>query len=206
MDLTVGLLLGSRFAAASSELAGQLPGEVVVSLAAEGESAGDTLSRVRSVCESGAGILLVVDEAVSLRPDMAPPEFPYCLISDHLNLTGANPLVGPNAAEWGPRFQDLTDAWNPELRAILRDTAREAGLDLPEGVVAGIAGRFHTTAEAAMLRGLGADVVSHGFVAEAITGRHAGRRMAGLAVTSGADGVEPAELSGLLAPLIAALA
>jgi purine-nucleoside phosphorylase len=124
------------------------------------------------------------------------------LVSDHLNLTGDNPLVGQNDPEWGPRFQDLTDAWDPGLRAVLSRAALESGVELREGIVAGVPVSSRSAAERGMLRILGADMASTGFVAEAITGRHAGRRMAGLAVTSD-QGAE--SLQTVLGPFVEAL-
>jgi len=122
---------------------------------------------------------------------------PFALIADHLNLTGDNPLIGPNDPQWGPRFQDLTDAWDSTLRTTLRRAALERGVALREGVVAGLPGSARTAAELNMLRMLGADMASEGFVAEAIIGRHAGRRMVGLAVLN----PEP-ELSGVVPALL----
>ncbi|TFG66086.1 MAG: hypothetical protein E4H28_02830 [Gemmatimonadales bacterium] len=142
----------------------------------------DTASRVRNLCEHEVRILLVVDAATVVRPGWAISGGRFAVVADHLNLTGDNPLVGPNDPTWGPRFQDLTDAWDPTLRAKLRRAALERGVDLYEGVVAGLPGSARTAAELNMLRLLGADMSSDGFVAEAITGRHAGRRMTGLAV------------------------
>lgn len=204
MSGRVGLLLGPRLASVGDPLEADALGGLVVSVAEEAEPAADTLIRVRSVCQQGAEILLVVDDAHSLGPETASAQSPCFLIADHLNLTGTNPLVGANAAEWGPRFQDLTDAWDPVLRSMLRATGLKAGFDLREGIVAGMAGESHTAAEASMLRILGADLVSSGFVAEAISGRHAGRRMAGIAVTSD-DVIESAGFRDLLPALVASL-
>lgn len=145
-------------------------------------SPADTACRVRSLCEHGVRTLFVVDTAVAVRPDWAVSGGRFAVVADHLNLTGDNPLVGPNDSQWGPRFPDLTDAWDPELRANLRHAALDRGFDLREGVVAGLPGSARTAAELGMLRMLGADMASAGFIAEAITGRHAGRRMAGLAM------------------------
>ena len=184
----VGLLLGPELKAVASG-AGADPSlteigdlSVRVSVRDPDGSPRDTASRVRSLCEQGVRTLFVVDTAVSVRPDWTVSGGRFAVVADHLNLTGDNPLVGPNDSEWGPRFPDLTDAWDPALRAILRHAALDRGIDLREGVVAGLPGSARTTAELDMLRMLGADMASAGFVAEAITGRHAGRRMAGLAV------------------------
>lgn len=167
----------------------------------------DTASQVRSLCQQGVRILLVIDEATIVRPGWARGGGRFAVISDHLNLTGDNPLVGPNDPAWGPRFQDLTDAWDPSLRAGLRRVALGRGLDLHEGVVASLPGSARTAAELNMLRMLGADMSSDGFVAEAITGRHAGRRITGIAVlkTESGSAGDARELVDLLDPLIAAL-
>lgn len=201
MSAPVGVLLGSGLAAIADPLE-RAAGSIAMSVATEGEPPRDTLARVRSVCERGAETLVVVDRATVLEGGAVPADASYCLVSDHLNLTGDNPLVGPNVAEWGPRFQDLTDAWDPALRSKLRDAARTQGIELGEGIVAAMTGRAHTAAEVAMLRVVGADLVSPGFVAEAISGRHAGRRLAGIAVLSEAAASDPDGLCGLVAALL----
>jgi len=202
MSVPVGVLLGSALAALADPLERVAGDSVAMSAAAAGESPRDTLARVRSVCERGAETLIVIDEASILEGGTVPADASYCLVSDHLNLSGANPLVGPNAAEWGPRFQDLTDAWDPALRSMLRDAGLTEGVEFGEGVVAGVIGRAHTAAEAAMLRVVGADLVSTGFVAEAISGRHAGRRIAGIAVVSEPAASDLDALCGLVAALL----
>jgi purine nucleoside phosphorylase len=128
--------------------------------------------------------VLLVERALPVRPDWTTSGALFALVADHINLTSDNPLVGPNADEWGPRFPDLTDAWDPTLRRVLRESALEAGVELREGVVAGVTGESRTAAELGMLRMVGADMASRGFVHEAIVARHAGRRVAGLAVLS----------------------
>lgn len=203
--MAVGVLLGARLAALVDSLERAAGGSIATSVAVVGESPGDTLVRVRSVCERGAEILVVVEEGSALEGGALPVDASYCLVSDHLNLTGANPLVGPNASEWGPRFQDLTDAWDAGLRSTLRDAGRTVGVELGEGIVAGVTGRTHTPAEASMFRLLGADLVSPGFVAEAISGRHAGRRVAGVAVLSQPRASDLDALCGLVAALLASV-
>ena len=90
------------------------------------------------------------------------------VIRDHLNLTGRTPLLGPNADEIGPRFQDLTDAWNPRLREGLHAAGEAEGVDLAEGVYAGLLGpQYETPSEVRMLRTLGADAVGMSTVLEA---------------------------------------
>lgn len=137
---------------------------------------------VRGLFELGVDTLLLVERAIPVRHDWARSGALFALVADHINLTGDNPLVGPNADEWGPRFPDLTDAWDPALRRVVRERAVGAGIALQEGVVSGVAGTARTAAELEMLRMVGADMASEGFVHEAIVARHAGRRVVGLAV------------------------
>lgn len=167
----------------------------------------DAVSRVRSLCERGVRILLVVDVATAIRPGWVMGGGQFVVVADHLNLTSDNPLAGPNDSEWGPRFQDLTDAWDPALRATLRRTALDHGVDLREGVVAGLPGSARTAAELNMLRSLGADMASNGFVEEAIVGRHAGRRLVGLALLNSGSELsrDSSALLDLLSLLIPAL-
>jgi len=107
------------------------------------------------------------------------------LITDHLNLTGRNPLVGPNDDELGPRFPDMSEAYSRRLRAIARETAREQGLELREGVYAGLLGpSYETPAEIRMLRALGADAVGMSTVAEVIAARHCGLDVLGISCIS----------------------
>jgi purine-nucleoside phosphorylase len=118
-------------------------------------------------------------------------------LTDHLNLTGRNPLLGPNADRLGPRFPDMTDAWDPDLRARLHEAARLEGIRLEEGVYAGLLGpNYETPAEVRMLRTLGADAVGMSTVLEAIAARWAGLRLAGISlVTNPAAGVTGEPLS-----------
>jgi purine-nucleoside phosphorylase len=114
-------------------------------------------------------------------------------ISDHLNLQGASPLVGPNDEHLGPRFLDLTDAYDPAYRALARDAAARLGLELGEGVYAAWLGpAFETPAEIRMMRTLGADLVGMSTVPEVLAARHMGIRCLALAcVTNAAAGIGP---------------
>jgi purine-nucleoside phosphorylase len=115
------------------------------------------------------------------------------LVADHLNLQGTSPLVGPNDDSLGPRFPDLSDAYDPELRAAASDAGRRLGLELPEGVYAAWLGpAFETPAEIRMLRALGADLVGMSTVPEVLAARHMGLRCLALScVTNMAAGVLP---------------
>jgi purine-nucleoside phosphorylase len=107
------------------------------------------------------------------------------LISDHLNLTGQNPLVGPNDDALGERFPDLVDAWSPRLRGRMRQAAADEGIPLEEGIYAGLTGpSYETPAEVKMLRTLGADAVGMSTVMEAIAARWAGIEICGLSLVT----------------------
>src|SRR5205814_10702612 len=107
------------------------------------------------------------------------------LISDHLNLTGQTPLLGPNAPSMGPRFPDLLNAWSPRLRAGLRAAAKAEGVHLAEGIYAGLLGpAFETPAEVRALRTLGADAVGMSTVLEAIAARWAGIEVCGVSLVT----------------------
>jgi len=140
----------------------------------------------------GAEVLHLTAMAGSLRPEVGPGRL--MMVTDHLNLTGGSPLAGPNADAFGPRFPAMTDAYDPALQAAQRDAAAEAGIDLAEGVYAGVLGpQFETPAEIRMLRTLGADAVGMSLVPECILARHCGLRVAATAVVANAAaGLGPA--------------
>jgi purine-nucleoside phosphorylase len=118
------------------------------------------------------------------------------MISDHLNLMGANPLVGP-AQEGETRFPDMTDAYDPGLRKVLRTTAEALDIPLREGIYAGLLGpSYETPSEVKMLRALGADAVGMSTVPEVIMARALGIRVAGIScITNAAAGVTGSALS-----------
>ena len=135
---------------------------------------------------------LVLTNAVGAIDDRLRPG-QLALISDHVNLQGQSPLVGPNNESLGPRFPEMTDAYDPGLRAAARKAAGRLGLDLGEGVYAAWLGpAFETPAEIRMLRTLGADLVGMSVVAEVLAARHMGIRCLAIScVTNLAAGVSP---------------
>lgn len=138
---------------------------------------------VRLLRTLGCEAVLLASAVGSLRPDLGPGSL--ALVSDHLNLHGTNPLVGPNDDRIGPRFPDLVDLYDPALRQAIRRVAEQIGERLGEGVLAGWLGPcFETPAEIRMLRVLGADLVGMSMVPEAIAARHCGLRVLGLAVVT----------------------
>jgi purine-nucleoside phosphorylase len=117
-------------------------------------------------------------------------------IKDHINLMGRNPLIGPNLNELGPRFPDMTKAYHPKLRSLIMDAAKEIGLELPEGVYAGVLGpTYETPAEIHYLRTIGADMVGMSTVPESIAGNHLGIKVCGVScITNMAAGIEDDKL------------
>jgi purine-nucleoside phosphorylase len=113
------------------------------------------------------------------------------LISDHINLMGTNPLVGPNDERFGPRFHDMTEAYSPRLRQAARDAAAAAKIRLEEGVYIAVTGpSYETPAEIRAFRVMGADAVGMSTVPETIVARHMGMEVAGIScITNMAAGV-----------------
>src|SRR5262249_26051378 len=118
-------------------------------------------------------------------------------ITDHINLTGFNALVGPNDEAVGPRFPSLRDAYDPELLAMLRAAAAKADVGLAEGVYLAVTGpSFETPAEINAFRVMGADAVGMSTVQERIVARHCGLRVAAVsAITNLAEGMSDEALS-----------
>jgi purine-nucleoside phosphorylase len=113
------------------------------------------------------------------------------IISDHLNLMGTNPLLGPNDERFGARFPDMSEVYSREFQEITVEEARALGLELRRGVYAAMSGpSYETPAEVRMLRTLGADAVGMSTVPEAIVARQMGMRVLGLScITNMAAGV-----------------
>jgi xanthosine phosphorylase len=149
----------------------------------------------RALRAAGAEVLVLTNAAGSLRPELGPGRL--MLIADHINMSGVNVLTGPNADELGDRFTSLRDAYDPELRARMRDAAGELGIELGEGVYLAVSGpSFETPAEIRAFRTLGADAVGMSTVHEAIVARHAGLRVAGVsAITNFAEGMSDEPVS-----------
>ncbi len=167
-------------------LIGGLQGAIVIAFQGrfhlyEGYSAQDVTFPVRVLQALGSRFLLVSNAAGGLNPRHRAGEI--MLISDHINLTGANPLVGPNVDEWGLRFPDMSRVYDRELMELGRTVARSLGLPLSSGVYAGLKGpSLETPAELRFLRAIGADAVGLSTVTEVIAAAHAGLRIMGLSV------------------------
>jgi xanthosine phosphorylase len=150
---------------------------------------------VRALRAAGASILILTNAAGSLRPDVGPGRL--MAITDHINLTGMNLLIGPNDDALGPRFPALRDAYDPKLRETLNESARALEIPLAEGVYLAVSGpSFETPAEIRAYRTLGADAVGMSTVQETILARHCGLRVAAISViTNLAEGMSDEELS-----------
>jgi purine-nucleoside phosphorylase len=149
----------------------------------EGLDARKVVEPVLLLGRLGAGVIVLTNAAGGVNP--AYRAGTLMVIRDHLNLTGRNPLLGPNDEALGTRFPDLTDVWEPELRKGLHAAGSAAGVALEEGVYAGLLGpTYETPAEVRMLRTLGADAVGMSTVMEAIAARWAGLRVCGVSLVT----------------------
>ena len=150
---------------------------------------------VRILKAAGAARLLLTNASGGLQPDMVAGTL--MIVSDHINFSGINPLIGPNDDSIGPRFPDLTDAYDPAMRVQLRKAAEAAGVTVKEGVYLYCTGpNFETPAEVRMFGHLGANVVGMSTVPETIAGRHCGLRIGAVSlVTNLAAGLSAGPLS-----------
>ena len=147
----------------------------------EGYDMGQVTLPIRVMQRLGIEILIVTNAAGAINPDYVPGD--VMLITDHLNLVGMaglNPLIGPNLAEFGPRFPDMSQAYDRVLSGMARKVAKEHKLKLHEGVYVGLSGpSFESPADLRFLRLAGADSVGMSTVPEVIVARHGGTRVLG---------------------------
>jgi purine-nucleoside phosphorylase len=160
----------------------------------EGHSATVAALPVRVFAELGVRTLILTNAAGAIRRTYRAGTL--MLISDHLNLTGVNPLTGALLPR-DERFPDMSEAYDPDLRRLARDVARERGIAVEEGVYAGLPGpSYETGAEVRMLERLGADAVGMSTVVEVIAARARGIRCLGIStITNAAAGTTAAKLS-----------
>ncbi len=137
----------------------------------------------------GVTDLVVTNACGAINTDFAPGDL--MLLSDHINFSGQNPLMGPNDERFGPRFPDLSRAYDPGLRAFARETAARLEISLREGVYAFYTGpSFETAAEIRAFRALGADTVGMSTVPEVIAANYLGMRVLGMScITNMATGI-----------------
>jgi len=147
----------------------------------EGYSHREATILLRAVLAFGPELLVLTNAAGGLNPAFDPGD--VMLITDHLNLSGDNPLLGPNLDRFGPRFPPMTDAYDPALRTAALGAADRSGVTLRQGVYVMLSGpSYETRAEMRMLRGLGADAVGMSTAHEVIVARHAGVRVLGFSL------------------------
>ena len=150
---------------------------------------------IRVLCALGVKTVVLTNACGGVNLDFNPGDL--MLISDHINYSGANPLIGPNMDEFGPRFPDMSDLYTASIREKIKAKAAEAGIPLREGVYAMYSGPcYETPAEIRMFRVLGADTVGMSTVPEAIVAGHCGMQVVGVScITNMAAGVLPVKLN-----------
>ena len=182
-------------------VAGNLAGKRVIAMQGrfhyyEGLPLERVVFPVRVFKALGVERLFLTNAAGGANPYYAPGDF--MIIRDHINLTGRNPCIGPNDESLGPRFFDMTKAYDPELRALARAAGEELGIALREGVYAWFTGpSFETPSEIRMARILGADAVGMSTVPEVIAAAHCSLKVLGLScITNLAAGILDQPISG----------
>lgn len=187
-------------------LCGTLGGKTIIAMqgrfhAYEGYSLQQVTFPVRVLRALGAQTLIVSNACGGMHPLWAPGDL--MLISDHINLLGDNPLIGPNDETLGPRFPDMSEPYDAGLRTLARAVALEHGVALREGIYVAVQGpNLETRAEYRFLRGIGADVVGMSTVPEVIVAVHGGMRVLGLSIITDQclpDSLKPAHLPDIIA-------
>jgi len=155
----------------------------------EGYTLDEVTFPIRVLKLLGVKTLILTNASGSLNTELTPGSL--MVISDHINLMGVNPLIGPNDDRFGPRFPDLSATYEPDLQSIVIEEAKAMGLDMRRGVYAALSGpSYETPAEIHMVRTLGADAVGMSTVPEAIIARHMDMQVIGIScITNLAAGV-----------------
>jgi purine-nucleoside phosphorylase len=161
----------------------------------EGYSAKQVAFPVRVFARMGVRAVILTNAAGGIN--LGYSQGALVAIRDHVNLQGANPLVGPNDDRFGPRFPDMTQAYDREFRRFVTEEGKKLSLDLHEGVYLALAGpNYETPAEIHSFRTLGADLVGMSTVPEVLAARHSGIRVLGIScVTNMAAGITGATLT-----------
>ena len=161
----------------------------------EGWDLTDVVFAVRTAVASGCATIALTNAAGGLGDDMTSGDL--VLISDHLNLTARNPLMGANDDRLGPRFPDMSEVYSAELRDLMCRVGDDVDVALGEGVYAWFLGpSYESPAEVQMAKRMGADLVGMSTVPEAIAARHMGAEVLGMSlVTNLAAGISPTPLS-----------
>ncbi|WP_020651497.1 xanthosine phosphorylase [Massilia niastensis] len=161
----------------------------------EGYGPGVMTSAIRTLKLIGAELLFVTNAAGSLRVEADAGSL--VALTDHINFLPGSPMAGPNDERFGPRFFSMANAYDAEIRELVKLTAQEKGITLHEGVYLAAAGpHFETVAEIRAFKTLGADVVGMSLIPEVIAARHCGLKVAAVsAITNLAEGLSPFALS-----------
>ncbi len=192
-------------------LLGELGGKPIVAMQGrfhryEGYSMQQITFPVRVMRALGAESLVVSNACGGMHPLWNAGDL--VLISDHINLLGDNPLVGPNDDSLGPRFPDMSVPYDPQMRRIAREVARDLKVVLREGVYVAVSGpNLETPAEYRFLRAIGADVVGMSTVPEVIVAVHGGMRALGISIVTDMclpDALRPADIDQIIATAQAA--
>ena len=167
----------------------------------EGYSAWQATLPVRVMAALGVETLLISNAAGGMNPLYRRGDL--MLTTDHINLQGVNPLTGPNVADWGPRFPDMSEPYDRDLRDAAEAAALERGIRLQQGVYVAVVGpNLETRAEYRFLRAIGADVVGMSTVPEVIVARHQGMRCMAISVVTDEcfpDALEPVSIEDVIA-------
>jgi purine-nucleoside phosphorylase len=163
----------------------------------EGYRPEEVVFPVRVLARLGVKVLILTNAAGSVNVNYKPGEL--MVLDDHINLMGVNPLVGPNDEQLGPRFFDMTEAYDPVLRQVAEKACWKAGVTVRHGVYVAVAGpSYETPAEIRAFRTLGADAVGMSTVPEVIAARHLGLRVLAIScITNMAAGVIKKKLDHL---------
>ncbi len=161
----------------------------------EGYTAQQVTSGIRLLHELGIERVILTNAAGGINAEYGPGAL--VLLTDHINLQGASPLIGENDDALGPRFPDMTEAYSPAMRILLRETAERTGITLYEGVYAAVLGpSYETPAEIRFLKAIGADLVGMSTVLETIAANHMGMEVAAIScVTNMAAGLSVQKLN-----------
>ena len=173
---------------------GKLKGKIVVAMQGrfhfyEGYSMTDVTFPVRVMKLLGVKTLVVTNAAGTVNTSFNPGDL--MIITDHIKLSGSNPLIGRNLDSFGVRFPDMSEAYNKNLVSLVKDVASSQGLDIKEGVYAMMSGpTYETPAEIRMVRVMGADAVGMSTVPEVIIAKHSGMNVVGIScLTNMAAGI-----------------
>lgn len=156
----------------------------------EGYSVQDVAFPVRVFARMGMKALILTNAAGGIKKEFTKGQL--VVITDHINLQGANPLTGPNDEKFGPRFPDMSAAYDKKFRELALAEGRRLGIGLGEGVYAAVDGpSYETPAEVRYLKAIGADLVGMSTVPEVIAAKHMGIRVLGIScVTNAAAGIQ----------------